>query len=87
MRYERTEPFAIAERVAQQRGLELNFNDGERVTPAILFKKSLIKKDGGKIPLVKILSTGELTKKLDVKNCLVSTKAKEAIEKAGGKLI
>jgi large subunit ribosomal protein L15 len=67
--------------------LSNNFNDGDRVNPAVLFDKKLIKKVSGKLPLVKILNTGELTKKLEIKNCLTSKTAKEAIEKAGSKLI
>ena len=66
--------------------LETNFNEGERVNPSSLFAKGLIKKVGGKLPIVKILNTGEITKKLEIKNCLTSKTAKEAIEKAGGKL-
>lgn len=64
--------------------LENNFKAGERVSPSVLFEKSLIKKERGDIPKVKILGTGELKKKLEIKNCLVSKTAKEAIEKAGG---
>jgi large subunit ribosomal protein L15 len=66
--------------------LENNFKDGERVNPTALFEKELVKKEGGKLPIVKILNTGELTKKLEIKNCLTSKTAAEAIEKAGGKL-
>lgn len=67
--------------------LENNFNAGERVTPQSLFDKGLIKKVSGKFPPVKILAKGELTKKLVIKNCLVSVAVKTAVEKAGGKLI
>jgi large subunit ribosomal protein L15 len=64
--------------------LENNFSNGERVLPSSLFAKNLIKKEGGKLPRVKILNSGEITKKLEIKNCEVSKTAKEAIEKAGG---
>lgn len=66
--------------------LENNFKDGERVSPSVLFAKGLVSKDGGKMPIVKILNSGEITKKLEIKNCLTSKTAAEAIEKAGGKL-
>jgi len=67
--------------------IEKNFDATVRVTPQSLFAKGLIKKTSGKFPPVKILSTGALTKKITVKNCLVSKEAKVAIEKAGGKII
>ena len=35
---------------------------------------------------VKILGTGKITKKIVVENCKISKSAKEAIEKAGGKI-
>ncbi len=66
--------------------LEQNFKDGETVSPLSLFKKGLLNKTDGKLTLVKILSTGKITKKLNIKNCLLSKTAKEAIEKAGGKV-
>ena len=67
--------------------LENNFNAGERVTPQSLFDKGLIKKISGKFPPVKILSKGEITKKITIKSCLVSKVAKLAIEKAGGTIM
>ena len=38
----------------------------------------------GKIPQVKILAGGDITKKISVENCIVSKEAKAKIEKAGG---
>ena len=67
--------------------IEANFESGERVNPEALFKKGLIKKVNGKLSLVKILTKGTLTKKIDFKNCLISKTAKEIIEKAGGKIL
>jgi large subunit ribosomal protein L15 len=66
--------------------LEQNFNASDTVSPLTLFKKGLLNKTDGKLTLVKILSTGKISKKLNIKNCLVSKKAKESIEKAGGKV-
>jgi len=67
--------------------LEEKFNPGEVVTPKVLISKRIIRKIKGRVPEVKILAKGELKKKLTVKNCVVSAKAKEKIEKAGGKVI
>ena len=38
----------------------------------------------GRIPKVKILGSGQISKKLIIENCKVSEKARLAIEKAGG---
>lgn len=59
------------------------FSDGEVVTPKKLEEIGLIEetKYG-----VKILGQGELKKKLMVKGCCFSRSAKEAVEKAGGKV-
>ena len=64
--------------------LEKNFEKGDIVSPKILIEKKLISRIKGRIPKVKILSKGKLTKKLIVKGCLISKSAKEKIEKAGG---
>ncbi len=66
--------------------LEKNFKDGETVNPSSLYSRSLLKKDHGKLPLVKILANGELTKKLVIKNCQASKTATEIILKAGGQI-
>ena len=59
------------------------FNDNERVNPKILLNKGLVNniKYG-----VKILGGEGLKKKLNLEGCAVSKSAKEAIEKAGGKI-
>lgn len=67
--------------------LEKKFKDGEKVNPEILLEKKIISKIRGKLPPVKILGKGELKKKLIIENCLFSKKAKEKIEKAGGKIL
>jgi large subunit ribosomal protein L15 len=64
--------------------LEKNFSKGEIVSPKTLAEKKLVARLKGRAPRVKILATGELTKALIFENCLVSKKAKEAIEKSGG---
>jgi len=64
--------------------LQNAFTAGDMVTPAILRDKKLVKVKNGRMPRVKILGTGTLTKKLTVEGCLFSETAKAAIEKAGG---
>jgi len=64
--------------------LEKNFKDGARVEPKTLASKGVIEKLNGDYPRVKILSAGEITKKLIVSGCEISASAKAAIEKAGG---
>ena len=66
--------------------LEKKFSSGERVNPQVLLEKKLISKIKGRLPKVKILGRGKITKKVIVENCLVSKQAKEKIEKAGGKI-
>ena len=66
--------------------LEKHFKAGDTVTPAILFEKNVVRKRAGKVPPVKILARGDLSKKLEVQGCAYSTAAKEAIEGAGGSL-
>jgi len=64
--------------------LEKKFKADEKVTPKILMEKKLIRRIKGKVPKVKILGKGKLTKKLIIEGCQFSNSAKEAIEKAGG---
>lgn len=64
--------------------LEKKFQSGEIITPKILLEKKLISKIKGKLPRVKILAQGELTKRLIIEGCQLSKKAKEKIEKVGG---
>jgi len=64
--------------------LEEKFNDGDTVSPVTLLEKKITSKLA--LP-VKILSKGELSKKLEVVGCLISVVAKEAVEKAGGSVV
>lgn len=67
--------------------LEKFFTAGEQVSPSTLLAKKLISRDKGKMPLVKILSRGTLTKKLTFAECAMSKTAQEAIAKAGGTVL
>jgi large subunit ribosomal protein L15 len=64
--------------------LEDKSKDGDIINPENLVKMGIVSKIKGKIPKIKILGTGKLTKKLVIENCKTSKTAKEAIEKAGG---
>ena len=61
------------------------FSNGSVVDLATLTEKSLIKLAKGGVGL-KVLGSGNLTKSLTVKASAFSGKAKEAIEKVGGKV-
>lgn len=75
-------PFAVS--VGE---IDKNFADGEKVSPETLVEKSLAKRVSGKSPKIKIVSDGEITKKVEIHNCALSAKAREKVEKAGGKII
>jgi len=64
--------------------LEELFNAGDSITPTILVEKFAIKTRSGKIPEVKILGDGEITKKFVITGCFISDSAKAKIEKVGG---
>ena len=66
--------------------LDKSFKDSEVVNPKNLLEKELIRRIKGKMPLVKILGKGKLTKKLIIENCQVSKPAREIIEKEKGKV-
>ncbi|MEA2097751.1 MAG: 50S ribosomal protein L15 [Patescibacteria group bacterium] len=63
--------------------LERNFQDGDIISARILLKKGLVSKIK---PKVKILGSGDLTKKIIVEECLISKSAEEKIKKAGGEI-
>ena len=64
--------------------LNQKFKEGEVVSPSTLLSKRIIRKIKGKVPRVKILGKGKLTKSLVIRNCAMSSSAKEAIERAKG---
>lgn len=66
--------------------LEKIFKDGEVINAQILLAKKLIKRERGQLPVLKILGTGDFTKKLKFENCLVSASAQKKIEKAGSSI-
>jgi len=60
---------------------------GEEVTAMTLLEKGLIGTRKGKLPRIKILATGTLTKGLTFTGLLMSEAAKAKIEQVGGKII
>jgi large subunit ribosomal protein L15 len=57
---------------------------GQIVNPLALIEKNLVSRQGGKLPGIKILGSGNITKSLKIVNCLVSKSAAEKIKQAGG---
>ena len=64
--------------------LETKYSDGETVNKESLMQKGLLRK--GSL-YVKVLGTGDITKKLTVDVDGISASAKEKIEKAGGTIV
>jgi large subunit ribosomal protein L15 len=78
--------FAIKPATVNVGLLEKKYQSTEVVTPSTLFIKGLITRSKGVLPHVKILATGEITKKLEIFECEVSASAKTKIEAVGGKV-
>jgi large subunit ribosomal protein L15 len=76
-----TNNFRVEFQVVNLRDLERVFGDGDVVSPESLVDKGLVRKSAQP---VKILGSGELTKKLSVKAHKFSTAAQSSIEKVGG---
>lgn len=66
--------------------LEAGLETGATVSPKTLVAAKLLVAKGKRIPAVKILGTGELTKKFTIVDCTVSESAKAKILKAGGEV-
>ena len=64
--------------------LEELFAEGAEVNPKTLVARGAIQAKSKRVPMVKILGTGELHKKFKVSACVVSKTAREKIEKVGG---
>ena len=66
--------------------LEKRFGSDEKITPRILLEKGIVHRIKGRIPEVKILGKGEITKKLIIEDCQISKSARDKVEKAGGNI-
>lgn len=62
------------------------FKANEIVSPKTIVDKGILATVHGRYPRVKILSLGEITSAVTVRDCEVSAGAKAKIEKAGGKI-
>jgi large subunit ribosomal protein L15 len=58
--------------------------DGMIVNPITLLEMGLIKMSKGRMPKVKILGLGDITKKVTISGCEFSAAVKEKVEAAGG---
>lgn len=67
--------------------IETVFKANDSITPTILVEKGAIELVSGKIPRVKILGDGEITKSVKISGCTFSKSAKEKIEKVGGTVV
>ncbi len=77
--YAKPEVYAVNLKV-----LESVFDNGATVSPVTLLEKGVLKSNRLPKAGVKVLATGELTKKLHVSGCTISASAKAKIEAAGG---
>jgi large subunit ribosomal protein L15 len=66
--------------------LESAFAAGEVVSPTTLLAKGLVRRAKGRAPKVKILGTGEVTKAVVVRDCVLSARARAALAGAGATL-
>lgn len=64
--------------------LEAAFENGAAISPDVLLSKGIISKKHGRVPRIKILGKGALTKTFVLSGLTVSAGAKAAVEKAGG---
>lgn len=83
----RFKPIKSKPQVVNLQDLEKHYETGEIVSPETLLKKGLIGLPAGRhgrikgrVPEVKILGKGKLTKKLEIKNCKISKKINEMVK-------
>ena len=69
--------------VVNLREIDKKFKDGEKVTAKLLVERGLIESSGGKMPKVKILGVGKLTKKLEFDKSLLMSNS--VAKKFGGR--
>lgn len=77
----RPQPFAVS-----LNAFGIAFKNGDTVSPETLIERGVIK-GVTRVPRVKIIGSGDVKVKLTIENCELSSGAKAAIEKAGGKII
>jgi len=79
---ERAMPLVINLRV-----IEAAFENGDTVSPQTLIAKGIISAKKSKAQVVKVLGTGDITKKVTLSGCVYSTSVKTKIEAAGGSVL
>ncbi len=67
--------------------IEAAFSANDAVNPATLVEKGVIVTISGKIPKIKILGEGDITKAVKISGCKISESAKNKVEKAGGSVV
>lgn len=73
----RFKSFRLKPAVVNIARLGMKFKEGDIISPATLLSAGMIRRIGGKTPAVKILGTGDLTKKFIFKNVIFSQSAKK----------
>lgn len=66
--------------------IDKNFEEGDVVSPKTLVEHKAVTKINGRLPLVKILFKGAISKAVNVEECMISASARKQIEKAGGSI-
>jgi large subunit ribosomal protein L15 len=76
--------FRIIATAVNVQTLEKHFGAKESVTPSALHAKGIVRRVNGKLPQIKVLATGEITKALELYDLTVSPAAAAKIAAAGG---
>lgn len=79
--------FAIKATPVNVAQIERVFAAGASVTPSTLFAAGLVRRVGGRIPQIKILASGDITKAVTIRECLFTEAAKAKILAAGGSIL
>ena len=66
--------------------LEKRFDKDSVISPLVLLEKGIIRNVKGRLPEVKIIARGVLTKKFFINGCCFSQRARKAVENAGGSI-
>lgn len=64
--------------------LERSLESGAAVNPETLVASGIVSRKSGRMPRIKILGRGAVTKKFSISGCAISASANAAIAKAGG---
>ena len=76
-------PFRVRYDIVNLSVLEERFDDGAEVDLKVLVERGIVKSRHGRL---KILGSGELSKKLTVRASKISESARQKVEKAGGQV-